>query len=192
MGTAPVLDDFQFADLKLKWYDFWLKVVAAVIAGVGACWGYQDFMMKTAEYRGRQETARVEEVRLRQQEIEQREREYKVRFYERQASVYFEICDVTAKIALARRQTDAVAENERFKELFVGRLYVVADQPVYDAVLRFNDELRKLRSDKPTPNALLPLARGIAAACRDSLRDAFPNIGTLGPDVGAIGALVPG
>src|SRR5262249_2528673 len=124
---------------------------------------------------------------------EQREKEYRLKFYERQAEVYFELCDLVARIATSKNRNPA--DIQKFDQLLVGKLSIVGDEDVIAAVTMFNLKLRgkpvpmPIPEPPPPPPTLSELAYAVSAACRTSLQKAFPGVeigklakyGSLGP-----------
>jgi hypothetical protein len=172
--------------------DLVLKIVAAVVTFWVAHTAYHTLLFHTQEAQQKQEADRGRELHLREEEIEQREKDYKVRFYTSEVEVYFELCDTTAKIALALHMHDVLRELERFKELYIGRLSVIGDEEVYRAATSFNDALVRLRGKDVISGELLRLAANVSRACRSSLKGAFPSIGELPPEGSAMSDLLPG
>jgi hypothetical protein len=174
-------------EFYVKASDLGLKVLAVVVAFWAAHTAYHNLLIQTQETQRKKECDRAKELRLREEEVKQREKDYKVRFYNSQVEVYFELCDVTSKIALASHPQDVRRELERFKELYVGRLTVIGDEEVYQAAQSFNNALLRMRGKDVVPGELLRLASNISRSCRSSLRGAFPSIRELPPEAPVTG-----
>jgi hypothetical protein len=188
---ANSTNDQTTAEFRLKVADLVLKIVAAVVTFWVAHTAYHTLLFHTQEAQQKQEADRGKELHLKEAEIEQREKDYKVRFYNSQVEVYFELCDTTAKIALAPHMHDVLRELERFKELYVGRLSVIGDEEVYRAATVFNDALVRMRGKDVNSGELLRFAANVSRACRSSLKGAVPSIGELPPEGSSTNDLLP-
>jgi hypothetical protein len=180
------------AEFRLKVADLVLKIIAAVVTFWVVHAAYHTLLFHTQEAQRKQEADRGKELHLKEVEIEQREKDYKVRFYTSEVEVYFELCDTTAKIALAPQMHDVLRELVRFKELYVGRLSVIGDEEVYLEATVFNDALVRMRGKDVNSGELLRLAANISRACRSSLKGAFPSIGELPSEGSATSDLILG
>lgn len=183
------MDDYQRNDIKVEWVTL---VVAAGVAVVGY-WNYRQQMSQSQE-----QVRQFEERFKADQQIQQaqREKEYRLRFYERQAEVYFELCDLVSRIATSRQRN--AADVQKFDQLLVGKLGIVGDEDVISAVTMFNLRLRgkpiPMRvPEPPSTPTLAELAYAVSDACRSSLQKAFPGVeigklatygglGPVGPD----------
>lgn len=190
MSQAQVepVTPFQREELKIKWYTLYAYLGTVLVAAIVALVGYCNLRQQVEQF----EKSQSEQIRQFQERFiadqqvqrEQRQKDYRLKFYEKQMEVYLELCELVSRIAVSPKPTQT--DIHIFDQLVIGKVAIVADESVVEAVQQFNAKLKgqrpmlleptKLRMPPQPLPTLQELAYNVSAACRRSLQKAFPGV----------------
>ena len=159
--TDPLLE------MKLKVWDAFIKSVTATILIITAVVGVSQYLSQ-----------REQLIEQNRREQEQRVKDFNSTIYRSRLELYSEATDVFAKFAYAPNLVEAEKAEQRFWELFDGKLSIVEDQVVKDQMVLCGDFLEKWETCKkaPPPDLFQDMAYDLTQACRESLAGVFPGM----------------
>jgi hypothetical protein len=112
-------------DITFKWFG-----LIAVISG--AFWTYFTFQANRF-------TDRQHQLESENRDLNTRMAELNSFIFQRQTDLYFDAARSAAAIATSRNNNEVAAAKERFEQLFWGKLVVVEDRRVEEAMISFRD-----------------------------------------------------
>ena len=102
---------------------------------------------------------------------EARKDEFKKVFWEKRYENYEHVIELASKIYVSNNLNTVTDEINEFRQYFWGKLAMIEDQGVYDAMINYNEELKKLEgSASDNFTVLEDTTYDLARACRNSLR----------------------
>ena len=105
-----------------------------------------------------------------------KDQEFRKAFWEKQYQLYSEVTDIAAKIAVADDLDDVVEERAKFWHLYYGKMSIVENKAVYDAMVAFGKKLEPLEKSGKTAFELRVFAYNLARACRESLKHTWEPV----------------
>ena len=101
---------------------------------------------------------------------DKKENEFKKVFWEKRFEFYEEATVLTATIAIAKDLDSVQSERQKFWTLYWGKLSMIEDQDVKDAMVNYGDSLEKQEKLGHIESNLKNLSYSLARACRNSLK----------------------
>jgi len=110
--------------------------------------------------------------------FDSKRQEFKKRIWEERRSLYYEITNYTSKIAIANTIDVIHDEVKGFWSMYYGRLSIIEDSNVYEAMINYGNELEKVENNKliPSKSNLKSLSFKLAVACRVSLQNTWEPV----------------
>jgi hypothetical protein len=99
--------------------------------------------------------------------------EFHKKIWDEQYALYKEACGAASALACAHSLSEVQTEHVAFWRLFWGRLSILEDNGVKQAMQDFGTQLRKVESDdvrRPALSSLEQYSYRLAVACRNSLK----------------------
>lgn len=182
--SRKLLNQSPDLEMKVKAWDAILKTVTAVLLIVTVVVGVAQYLSQ-----------RQQLIVQNQREQEQRAKEFNSMIYRARLDLYQEATDVLARFAYAPTTAEAEKANQRFWELFDGKISLVEDEQVQKEMrlcIDFLEEWEKCKDRNPTvrQNLFANLTYDFSQSCRNSLASAFPE--TLNPLVSGSAEHGPG
>ncbi len=102
--------------------------------------------------------------------------EFRKTFWEKRYAIYSRASQAAAKIAIAPDLNLAQTERAEFWALYWGELSIVESRSVFDAMVKFGENLASLERDPASANNLTALSYTLARACRVSLKSTWEPV----------------
>jgi len=102
--------------------------------------------------------------------------QFQQRFWEERYKLYSEACQAAASIATAKSVEDTEMEQMAFWRLYWGRLSIVENRGVKDAMVAYGRELSNVQKGKSKPDSLRLLSYTLARECRMSLQQTWEPV----------------
>jgi oligoendopeptidase F len=99
-----------------------------------------------------------------------KDQEFRKAFWEKQYQLYSEATDIAAKISVAKDLQNVEKERAEFWYLYYGKMSIVENKAVYDAMVTYGKKLESLEEAGRTSPELKQLAYNLSRACRESLK----------------------
>jgi len=153
-------------DRKLKILDVVFKGITAIVVVTGVVFGFIQFQD------------------VRRQESVQREKELNTLLYKTQLDLYILATDATAKFSQARTREEAETASKDFWVLYYGKLSIVEDEGVKQAMVQYGKEIKEWKEATIPPNDFIApaafnshifpnLSYILSQRCREHLNAAF-------------------
>ena len=105
-----------------------------------------------------------------------KDQEFRKAFWEKQYKLYSEVTEIAAKIAVSDDLNDVADERANFWHLYYGKMSIVENKAVYDAMVAFGRKLESLEKSGGAAFELRLFAYNLARACRESLKDTWEPV----------------
>jgi len=144
------------------WYQIpiqFVPLITALVSVAGFLWG-------VLQYAGQQQKNRDERVAQSKRETETAERQFMEPWLKSQRDIYTEALNAAVAIANAQEPRDIAVAQEKFWQLYHGRMILVETEEVSGAMKRFGECLGVPRC---IPEHMNELARELATAMAESM-----------------------
>lgn len=105
-----------------------------------------------------------------------KDQEFRKAFWEKQYQLYSEVTDLAARISVADDLDNVIDERAKFWHLYYGKMSIVENKAVYDAMVAFGKRLESLEKSGETAYELRAFAYSLARACRESLKQTWEPV----------------
>jgi len=105
-----------------------------------------------------------------------KDQEFRRAFWEKRYQLYSDATDLAASIAIAENLASVAEERSKFWQLYYGKMSIVEDRAVYNAMVDFGKKLEPLENSGNTSPELKIFAYGLARACRESLKNTWEPV----------------
>ena len=176
-GRAKPSGDPSYLGMSVAAWELVFKVVGSAVVVVGAVIAYLDFRQREeqsrSEQRKAQDTKDAEEKRARDEQAQRekdslllRQKEFRLNLHSERYPLFTEVCDLAGKIAAAGQQKDEKSV-QRFWELYYGRMCLVEDKNVEEAMIAFGNALESKAPERQVQVRVAALR--LAGACKQSM-----------------------
>ncbi|WP_299229093.1 hypothetical protein [uncultured Psychroserpens sp.] len=107
---------------------------------------------------------------------DKKEGEFRKVFWEKRFEFYQKVTDLAAAIAIAKDLESVKDEREKFWILYWGKLSMIEDQAVFDAMVNYGDHLFNQEKMGQKAYGLKQRSYLLARACRNSLKETWEPV----------------
>ncbi|WP_430411029.1 hypothetical protein [Kordia sp.] len=103
--------------------------------------------------------------------------EFKKEFWQKRYENYERVLELASKIAVTENLEKTPEEIVEFRQYYWGKLSMIEDQQVYDAMIQFENKLKYLEGSESNDFSELKNASyDLARACRNSLKETWEPV----------------
>ena len=107
---------------------------------------------------------------------DKKESEFRKAFWEKRFEFYEEVTDLAPTIAITKDLDSVKDERQKFWTLYWGKLSMIEDQAVLNAMVNYGDDLYNQEEFGHTSSGLEQLSYFLARACRNSLKETWEPV----------------
>ncbi|WP_420571175.1 hypothetical protein [Kordia sp.] len=109
--------------------------------------------------------------------VNEKEKEFKKEFWQKRYENYERVLELTSKIVVSKDISTVREEISEFRQYYWGKLAMIEDQQVCDAMINFEKELQNIEKGKSkTFKNLENMCYYLAISCRNSLNDTWKPV----------------
>lgn len=178
---AVDLDDPQL-EMKLKVWDFKLKVftslmlIVTVVIGLASYLSQRRVLIRQNQQYEEQKTKEFNStVEQNKRYEEQKTKEFNSTIYKARLDLYIEATDAAAKFSYSTTSKEASEAAVNFWRIYDGKLSILENQDVVEAMIDYGKFLREWQKCRPVPvpTVFRDLTYLLSQSCRKSLADVF-------------------